>query len=82
MSGSNEQDDVLTQIKTYQNKVLEYEAINDEIDRLIMANDGASENMSADDLARYRELAHQRDELLHEIRWLEQQLLDDGTDED
>ena len=77
MGGANEHDDLLDQVKIYQRKVLEYEAINDDINALIMANSGRSEDMSDDDLKRYRELAHQRDEMLHDIRWLEQQLLND-----
>jgi len=77
MGGANEHDDLLDQVKIYQRKVLEYEAINDDINALIMANSGRSEDMSDDDLKRYRELAHKRDEMLHEIRWLEQQLLND-----
>lgn len=82
MSGSGENSDLLNRIQQYRNMVLEYEALNDEISQLIMNNGGGSEHMSADDLTRYREMAHRRDELQHEIRWLEQQLLEDDQNDD
>ncbi len=41
-----------------------YEALDEEIDTLIMAHGGTSEQMPPEDLERYRELARQRDELL------------------
>jgi hypothetical protein len=60
--------------------VLLYEALDEEIDSLIMANGGGTEHMAEPDLARYRELARKRDEVLNEMRILEQELrLDDET---
>ena len=67
------------EVLNYRKVVLIYEGLNQEIDKLIMANGGGTENMSEEDLERYRTLARQRDEVLNEMRWLEQQLLDDDS---
>jgi len=71
--------DDLTQVQTYRDMVLKYEGLNDEIQALIMAHDGGTENMSSEDVERYRILARQRDEALNEMRWLEHQLLEDDN---
>lgn len=70
-------DDMLDQVEQYRQLVLQYEALDAEIDALIMASGGLMENLSPEELARYRDLAQQRDELLNEMRVLEQQLLPD-----
>ena len=72
----NENDDTLSRVDHYRKIVLQYEALNKEINDLIMANNGGTKDMSKQDIERYRELAYQRDETLNEMRWLEQQLLD------
>jgi hypothetical protein len=69
--------DVLRQVQQYRQVVLQYEALDEEIDTLIMAHGGTSEKMPAEDLQRYRALARQRDDLLNEMRAMEQLLLDD-----
>lgn len=69
--------DELGSVQEYRRLVLEYEASHAEVNALIHAHQGNTENMSQEALARYRALARQRDELLNEIRWLEMQLLDD-----
>jgi len=74
--GDNDSD-LAQQVQYYRKVVLQYEALDEEIDNLIMAHGGTSDKMSPEDHARYRELARQRDELLNEMRTLEQQLLDD-----
>jgi hypothetical protein len=67
-------------VQRYRKMVLLYEALDEEIDSLIMANGGGTEHMAEPDLARYRELARKRDEVLNEMRILEQELrLDDET---
>lgn len=71
------QDDILNQIENYRTIVLTYEGLNDRIHALLRANNGATEHMSAADLALYRDLARQRDEASNEMRWLEQQLLNE-----
>ena len=68
-------------VKRYQDIVLQYEALDEQIDALIMQYDGMSENMPPDAYARYRELARQRDDLFNEMRALEQQLnIDQDTE--
>lgn len=74
--GDNDSD-LLQQVQQYRKVVLMYEALDEEIDTLIMAHGGTSDKMPAEDLQRYRSLARQRDELLNEMRTMEQQLLDE-----
>jgi hypothetical protein len=70
--------ETLHQVQKYRKLVLLYEALDGQIDELIMAHGGASENMPADSFARYRELARKRDDVLNEMRALERELhLDD-----
>jgi hypothetical protein len=71
------QDDMLGKVQMYQSIVLAYEKLNDDINKLLMESSGGTENMSNDDLAHYRALARQRDEALNEMRFWEQQLLDE-----
>jgi hypothetical protein len=66
--------DPLHQVQEYRKIVLLYEALDKQIDDLIMAHGGLMENMSPDDLARYRSLANSRDEMQNEMRLLEQAL--------
>ncbi len=71
---------MLEQVERYREIVLAYEAVDQEIDDLIMAFGGLMENMPPDVLLRYRELARQRDELLNEMRALEHELqIDDDA---
>jgi|FLYN01.1.fsa_nt_gi hypothetical protein len=78
---SQDERSALHQVQKYRKMVLLYEALDEEIDELIMANGGGTENMSEADLARYRELARKRDEVLNEMRILEQELhLDDSNE--
>ncbi len=69
--------DLKQQVAIYQRIVEQYEQLDEEIDNLLMAHDGRSDRMSAEDHARYRNLANQRDELYNEMRALEQSLLSD-----
>lgn len=69
--------DILQQVQYYRKVVLMYEALDEEIDALIMAHGGTSDKMPSEDLRRYRDLARQRDELLNEMREIEQKLLAD-----
>lgn len=67
-------------VQQYQALVAHYEALDEEIDALLMAHGGHTEDMPYIDLARYRRLARERDDLESEIRDLEQQLnLDDES---
>jgi len=74
--GDNDSD-ILQQVQYYRKVVLMYEALDEEIDSLIMAHGGTSDKMPPADLERYRDLARQRDELLNEMRAIEQKLLAD-----
>ena len=60
--------------------VLLYEALDEEIDQLLTAHGGGTEHMTEADQARYRELARKRDDVLNEMRILEQELHLDDTD--
>lgn len=64
-------------IKVYQQLVAEYEALDQEIDALIMKYDGASKNMPQDVLASYREMARRRSDLRNEMRIMEETLFDE-----
>ena len=75
----SEDREILTQVQNYRKIVLIYEGLNREIDKLITANGGGTGNMSEGDLARYHQLAHQRDELYNEMRAIEQQLLNEDS---
>ena len=74
----SEDREMLTQVQNYRKIVLIYEGLNHEIDKLITAKGGTG-NMSEDDLARYHQMAYQRDEMYNEMRAIEQQLLNEDS---
>ena len=79
-----EQNDDLHQVQKYRKLVLLYEALNSQIDALLMQHGGVTENMPPESIAQYRKLARQRDDVQNEMRELEQILLandDDFEDE-
>ena len=69
----------LSQVQRYQNYVLEYEALDEEIDGLLSKYNGATEKMPDEEYQRYRELAHRRDYVYNQIRALENQIFDDDN---
>ena len=69
-------------VQEYRKQVFIYEALDEKIDNLIMANGGGTENMSEADLKQYREWARYRTEVRNEMRILEQQLNIDMADDD
>lgn len=71
---SENKDNSFELVQQYNKLVLEYEALDEKIDNLIMANDGGTEHMSETDVKQYRQWAQQRTEILNEMRILEQQL--------
>lgn len=73
------EDDTKTRITRYRALVQQYETLNEQINILLEANRGGTEHMTQGDLSRYREMARQRDEFFSEMRYLEQQLLDDSA---
>ena len=74
----DENGDSLALVQKYQTLVLEYEALDKEIDALIMAHGGSSEKMPLEDLERYRDLARKRDDVQGEMHELEMELNIDG----
>ena len=70
----------LALVRQYRQLVEAYEALDRRIDALVGAGRGRREEMSADELRQYRQLARERSELLNDMRLLEQQL--DLTGED
>lgn len=73
------EDDTRSRITRYRELVLRYESIHHDITQLLHQYQGGTEHMVDADRQRYREMAHQRDELVNEIRMLEQQLMDEDT---
>ena len=71
---SEEKREPLVLVHQYQELVLAYEALDKEIDALIMAHGGSSEKMPPEDLGRYRLLARRRDDLQGEMHELEMEL--------
>lgn len=71
----------LNQVQAYRQLVLDYEALDEEIDALLAKHDGATENMTSTDFERYRELARRRDIIYNQLKALEQQLLDDDDEQ-
>lgn len=73
--------ELLQSITTYQDLVIRYEGTHADINTLIHAHGGATEHMSDIEINQYRALARQRDELLNEMRYLEQLLNIDDLDD-
>lgn len=73
---SGETGDV-SQVQEYQRLVLEYEALDEEIDMLLERHQGATEKMSSEDLRQYREMARRRDDVYNQMKALEQQIFQD-----
>jgi hypothetical protein len=67
----------LDRVKEYEKLVLEYEALDEQIDGLLARNSGATENMSDEDYEQYRELANHRDYIYNQMKALERQILSD-----
>ncbi|WP_119072554.1 hypothetical protein [Aggregatilinea lenta] len=74
--------DDLNRIQAYQQMVLKYEALDEEIDALLTRFNGATENMPDREFAHYRRLAYERDETYNQMKELERQILldDDSAD--
>jgi hypothetical protein len=69
------------QVQLYRQLVLEYEALDEQIDALLARHHGATEKMSDDDFDAYRQLAHHRDYLYNQMKALEQILLGDESED-
>ena len=80
MTVEEHDDDALHQVQQYRKTVLLYEALDAEIDQLLAETGGASDNMTEEQRALYRELAAKRDNVHNEMRIMEQALLEDIDD--
>jgi cell division protein FtsB len=70
-------DDLRQQVQEYQQLVQRYHALDEEIDALLTAHQGHTENMSEEAMAQYRSLARQRDDVFNAMRQMEQNLFTD-----
>lgn len=78
---SEDERNLQQQVEEYRRVVLQYEALDEQIDNMLAKHGGDAQAMSMAELARYRELARERDDLFSEIRTLEQTLLHDESGE-
>lgn len=69
--------DFQEQIKRYDQLTQQYHALDEEIDALLATYDGDTDAMADEVHRQYRDLAHQRDEIVNEMRRLEQILFTD-----
>ncbi len=74
---TNSTQDPAARAKEYQESVLAYEALDAEIDALLQSRGGASENLTDEEFAHYRELADLRDLAYNRMKTLERALLDE-----
>ncbi|MFN8531038.1 MAG: hypothetical protein U0670_20745 [Anaerolineae bacterium] len=71
----NQLGDDLEDVQRYRELVLKYEALDEEIDTFIFERGGKKEHeMTPEELATYRDMARRRDDLLNDIRVLEEKL--------
>ncbi len=67
----------MDRVQEYRRLVLEYEALDEEIDTLLARHNGATEKMSAEAYDHYRDLARRRDYVYYQMKALERQLFPD-----
>ncbi len=70
--------DELAQVRAYQESVLHYEALDEQIDQLLQSVGGRSEDLSDEAYVRYRELAALRDLAYNRMMQLGSRLLDES----
>jgi hypothetical protein len=79
-TGESQDGNELDQVRRYRELVLEYEALDEAVDSLLVQHKGSTDQMSEDDLIRYRELARRRDDVYNQMKTIEHQiLLDDDN---
>lgn len=71
----------MKQVQRYQQLVLEYEALDEQIDSLLAQHGGASEKLSDEEFEQYRELAHRRDYVYNQMKAMEQIVLGDDPED-
>lgn len=70
--------DAQEQAQHYQNLIAEYEGLSQQIQALLDANAGHTENLAEADMLKYRQLAKRRDELYDQIKSIEASWLDEN----
>jgi len=75
-------DEMRQRVAEYQRLVERYQQLDEEIDALLTAHQGHTENMSDEAMVQYRALARQRDDVFNAMRAMEQTLFnEDGGDD-
>ena len=74
----NMQQDAAAKAHAYEQSVIAYEKLDEQIDALLASRGGQSENLSDEEFAHYRELADLRDLAYNKMKTLEQELLDES----
>lgn len=69
--------DEVERVQVYQQLVLEYEALDEQIDALIAQHHGSTEFMPDEAYQRYRELAIHRDYIYNQVKRLEREIFPD-----
>ncbi|MGB7339522.1 MAG: hypothetical protein WBC91_11575 [Phototrophicaceae bacterium] len=67
-------DNMLEKVTQYNELVHQYHALDEDIDSLLEHHQGHSENMTDEARTTYRQLARQRDDILNQMREMEQTL--------
>ncbi len=67
----------IERVRQYKQLVLEYEALDEEIDTLLAQHGGATEKMPDEAYQRYRELANHRDYVYNQMKRLEREIFPD-----
>ena len=70
----------VAKVHEYEQSVIAYEKLNNEIDQFLSARGGHSEDLSDEEFAHYRELADLRDLAYNRMKRLERGLLDDSSE--
>lgn len=70
-------DERAEEIQHYKQLVDAYHALDEKIDALLTRYGGHTENMPAEAMEAYRQLARERDDVFNEMRMMEQSLLSD-----
>ncbi|MBN1202763.1 MAG: hypothetical protein JXJ20_12995 [Anaerolineae bacterium] len=65
----------MDKVQEYRKLVIEYETLDEEIDKLFASHNGAAEQMSNEDYEHYRKLARSRDDVHNQLKALERQIL-------
>jgi hypothetical protein len=69
--------DDVERVQAYKRLVLEYEALDEQIDALLAQHHGATESMPDEAYQHYRELASHRDYVYNQMKRLEREIFPD-----